>query len=204
MAEAIASACRGANIKYQDSKTSWTRAEQEPVVVHVGSKERLKDTLRFCQEHRVPLIHASTGQDDLLPPKPKCPIIMAPNCAAPIVAMVERIIPTMKVLQDLGMTVKLSELHQESKADKPSGTALVIAKKLGIPPESIRAERIGTSPRARHKLTFKTSGLEIELLMKAKGRRLYAIGALTIAKNVSALGKRLGNKKHDVQQMLGI
>jgi dihydrodipicolinate reductase len=110
----------------------------------------------------------------------------------------------MKVLQDLGMAVQLSELHQESKMDKPSGTALAIAKKLSIPPELIRAERIGTSPRARHKLTFKISGLEIELLMKAKGRRLYVIGALAIAKKVATIGKRLGCKKHDAKQMLGI
>ncbi len=201
MTEAIASACRDSQIRYTDSKTSWGAPEEQSVVIHVGSKNRFADVLTFCETNTLPLIHAATGQNDCIPISPKCPIIIAPNCTLPIVRLIERALPEMQLLEQYGMRVQLDEIHQKSKRDIPSGTALAMAEKLRFPPQLIRAERRGISARAKHTIVFSAPDIKIGLYTETKSLRPYAVGALIIARMLVE-GDPLPNGTHSLKDIL--
>src|SRR3989344_1726933 len=206
MASMLAEHCRGTKTKYLDGNAPWPTPEPNSVVIHVGSRNRFVQTLAFCEANGTPFIHGATGQDDLLPTSPGCAIVVAPNFLVPMVALIESVISAMEALGHLGMRVELKERHQASKKDKPSGTALAMARKLGIPREKIRVERFGTSPRARHELKFTIGNyadyLKITLVTNVRGRRLYAAGALMIAKAIIQRETPLENRIYSVSEVL--
>lgn len=203
MAATLATACDNAEIPHLDGDASCTGTREDSVVIHVGSAERFVRTLRFCELNHVPLVQAATGQNDLLPKyPPKCPIILAPNCALPMIALAERIIPAMKVFLALGMNVRMDEEHQAAKMDWPSGTALTFAEKLGFPRDRIGVVRRGKDPHALHTMTFRFLDLEIRFVTKCTGRQIYAAGALKIAEAILTRESPLENRIYNVGEIL--
>lgn len=82
----------------------------------------------------------------------------------------------------------LVEWHRRAKTDRPSGTALEIARRLGAaarPGErrgalEIASIRAGTSP-GQHVLGWDAPGEVVELRLAARDRSAYATGALAAA-----------------------
>lgn len=186
LADAIHAVCRSGQFEHFQSDVPL-HVVPGLIVIHVGSRDRFKQTLKFCEKHCVPLILASTGHDDLVPKKPRCPIILAPNCALPMILLLDLVLPQMEAMRAFGMSVSLAETHQASKKDVPSGTALAIAHKLKLARESIVARRIGIRPCALHVLRFCGMDIEITLSTKTTSMRPYAIGAMKIAHALSNL-----------------
>ncbi len=78
---------------------------------------------------------------------------------------------------------KLHEVHHIHKKDHPSGTALMWEKWLGYPVE-FSYDRIGETI-GDHTLKLELPSEDVTLMHHAKDRRIYAEGALWIAKKLA-------------------
>ena len=98
--------------------------------------------------------------------------------------------PGMYVLEQLGALARrmlpeaqlmLIECHHAAKKDAPSGTALRLAERLGLPVEAINVLRGGTV-RGVHELVFLGQEEHITLTHTAESRAVFARGALQAAR----------------------
>lgn len=132
------------------------------------------------------------------------PIVMAPNMSIGINVMWKMIEVGAQALGN-DFQVGISETHHVHKKDKPSGTALQIARILAaafkknlseIPCESIRTgEVIGD-----HTTVFRSPDETLTITHHAETRDIFAIGAIHAAKWLA--GKKPG--LYDMQAVLGL
>ncbi|MGI8829756.1 MAG: dihydrodipicolinate reductase C-terminal domain-containing protein [Candidatus Limnocylindria bacterium] len=72
------------------------------------------------------------------------------------------------------------EWHRRAKRDRPSGTALDLARRLGVEALEVTSVRAGSSP-GMHLVGFDAPGETVELRITARDRSSYAAGALAAA-----------------------
>lgn len=84
-----------------------------------------------------------------------------------------------RILDRHQWTARLREVHHTAKVDRPSGTALTLARLLEAEgwPVSIKDEREGDI-KGIHELTLRTGSEEVSLYHEALDRKLFAEGAL--------------------------
>jgi 4-hydroxy-tetrahydrodipicolinate reductase len=97
-----------------------------------------------------------------------------------------------------GFEPYLLEWHRRTKRDRPSGTALELARRVaagfgeGLGPElEIAVIRAGASP-GMHLVGFDSPGETIELRLTARDRSAYAAGALAAADWLSRTTRSAG------------
>ena len=120
------------------------------------------------------------------------PIFWSPNMSIGIVIVRRAIASVSKLLFDFGLTeqtkAQISETHHVKKKDKPSGTAKALAEELFkatgwlIKEEEIEAKREG-EVIGIHSVTFNTGPEKITLTHEATDRRVFAQGAVLVARN---------------------
>jgi len=131
----------------------------------------------------------------------RIPIFWSPNMSIGIVIIRRTITAVSELLFRFGLGeathVSLSETHHTRKKDKPSGTAKALAHELLkatgwlIHEEEIEAKREG-DVIGIHSLTFNCPSEKITLTHEATDRRVFADGALLVARNFHRLWQRPG------------
>lgn len=149
--------------------------ERTDVVIDFSSKENLSKVLSLQK----PLVigttgHASTQEMEIA--AKNIPILFSPNFSLGMMAMLE----AAALLAKKGFSIEIIEAHHDQKKDKPSGSALALAKAMGkeVPIHSIRSgDIIGD-----HTVLFVGEGERIELKHQVFSRDAFAKGALKAAK----------------------
>lgn len=178
------------------------------VIVDYSSDAGATVGLRIANEHRLPMLMASTGLRDetyVLAQElsEKVPVIVSANTSLVVTAMCRLVREAAGMLEE-GFDVELMEVHHRMKKDAPSGTALLllseVAKAQGTSlSEVLEAGRLGhqalRSPGSigaaslrggdvagEHTVYFFGDGERLEITQRATTRRVFADGALRAAR----------------------
>ncbi len=166
------------------------------VAVHFGSGSQLLELVDFCGTIGAPIIQGSTGGPKMpeITENPPVIVIKAPNTALPIVKLLMLMPKLREIFDECGMVASLKESHQASKKSVP-GTALEIARGLGINGNDIVSIRdphvqeteLGVpmeflTGHGFHFVEALGDGIKMGFYTKVYGRRVYAAGAIQIAR----------------------
>lgn len=175
------------------------------VVVDVTRAESVLSHVEWVERIRTPYVLAVTGldrktEDAVKRASKKIPIVRAPNLSVGVAVLHE--ISWIAAALLPGAEIEIVETHHRYKKDKPSGTALSLArsieelsarKKGAIPIHSIR----GGDVVGEHEIHLMMDGERINLTHIATSRAIFARGALKAARFV--IGKKPGiYTMHDV------
>ncbi len=179
------------------------------IIVHAGSGRQIDAVVEFCTRTGSVLLDLSTGESKL-PDTTKFPVVICPNVNLQMLyfmAMVKR-----SSGYFIGQDIRISESHQASKSTKP-GTAMYMAKSLGLPEKTIKSERdpkiqkevIGIpSPfldrHAYHQIVIRDAEVEIRLETRVLGKSAYASGLSKVIDIIAR--KRLDPGKYDIVDLV--
>ena len=186
-----------------DLKSALQKAD---LLIEFTTPEATLQNARVAAESRVPMVIGTTG---LTPEQfqtleklaQHIPIFWSPNMSIGIVMMRRTIGSLWKLLEDFqldqSVQIGLSETHHAKKKDKPSGTAKLLAQEIfktaqrRIDDGDIEAKREGDVVGI-HSVTFQGPSEKITLQHEATDRRVFAQGALLVARHFLALWKNPG------------
>ena len=196
-----------------DRVLPWSRRDASwkgcTVVVHAGSGREIENVLSFCSSQHLLLVELSTA-NNLENTNPTFPIVICPNTNILMLKF-------MAMLQSQGHLFseydkELLESHQSNKKSAP-GTAISIARSLGLPEEGIISVRdpliqerqIGVPPEylsrhAYHKVSITDGNVGIVLETKVFGPAPYAAGLARILEGISKRDLEPG--KHDIVKLI--
>ena len=155
------------------------------MVIHAGSGREIESVAEFCTRTGSVLLELSTGESKF-PDTAQFPIIICPNVNLQMLFFMAMIKHSSKFFR--GQDIRITESHQASKNTKP-GTAIYLAKSLGVPESEIRSERdperqnklLGIPSsflerHAYHEIRIKDPEVEIRLETRVLGKSAYAHG----------------------------
>ena len=192
------------SIRVSDDLRSLLR--QADLMIEFTLPEATLANARIAAEAKVPMIIGTTGftpeqTAELKELARRIPIFWSPNMSIGIVIVRRAINSISKLLFNFGLAeqikVGISETHHTKKVDKPSGTAKALAQELLkatgwlIRDEEIEAKREGEVIGV-HEVTFRAPSENIGLRHEATDRRVFAQGALLVARNFQELWKKPG------------
>lgn len=172
-------------------------------VIDFTNHKATSGVLSYCLGRELPVLIASTGQTDeelaqIHDASRKIPVFLSPNMSIGVALVADLAERVARVFGECD--IELVEAHHNQKLDVPSGTALMLAKRLQEAREDLafnigRHENGKRSPSeigihslrygsevGTHEIIF-SNGLEtITLRHDAKDRALFARGALSAAK----------------------
>jgi 4-hydroxy-tetrahydrodipicolinate reductase len=107
-------------------------AKAVDVVVEFSSPEGLQDAIKWCVEHKKPLVSGTTGITDadrkaVKDAAKKIPILQSANMSLGI-AVMSAMLEQFGALEDWDF--QIDEVHHSQKKDRPSGTAILLDQKL--------------------------------------------------------------------------
>ncbi len=152
---------------------------------------------RIAAEMKIPMVIGTTGFsveqiDQLHSLSQQIPIFLSPNMSIGIVIvrkMIARISELLRYFELNGATrIRISETHHAKKKDAPSGTAKQLAGDIrealdpSFKEEEIESKRVGDVVGI-HSVTFQFGSEQIRIEHEAIDRRVFAQGALLVAKN---------------------
>ena len=168
-------------------------------VIDFSNHKATQSVTSYCVKRNLPVLIASTGQTDeemtlIREAAKKIPVFISPNMSVGVALVADIAERVARVFGDCD--IEMIEAHHNQKLDVPSGTALMLAKRLqevrnlslnvgrhenGKRPENeigIHSLRYGTEV-GTHEIIF-SNGLEtITIRHDAKNRALFAKGALS-------------------------
>ena len=142
----------------------------------------------WCGSNKVPLLSGVTGLPEpvisaLEATARLVPVLWSPNLSLGVNLLADLAARAAGLL-DKDQAVIIEDIHHQWKKDAPSGTALMLGKRIAeqrdndegaIEYQSIReGEVIG-----EHTITFRMAGEEFDLVHRAENRSIYARGALS-------------------------
>lgn len=172
-------------------------------VIDFSSHKATPEITAYCEKRKLPVLIAATGHTEeelaLISEAAKTiPVFVSPNMSIGVALLADLAARIAKIFGECD--IELVEAHHNQKLDVPSGTALMLAKRLQEEREGLtcnigrhedgkRSSReIGIhslrygSEVGTHEIIF-SNGLEtITLRHDAKDRALFAKGALTAAR----------------------
>ena len=174
------------------------------LIIDFSNSKQIKNRIKFFKESKKPVIYCSTGIDkrdekQLHSLSKFIPIFIAPNTSKNIfiLAALLREIKT----SNAGF-ISISETHHKSKIDSPSGTAIFLANQVGVPKNKIKATRTSIN-KSTHKIEFSCNGETIEIKHSINNRKVFAEGALKIAKWFYQKPKKLYHMQTFVEELNG-
>ena len=179
-------------------------SENTDLIIDFSNSKQINKKIKFFEEHKKPVIFCSTGIDksgekQLQALSKLIPIFIAPNTSKNIFVLAA-------FLRDIKASntghISISETHHKSKLDSPSGTAIFLANQVGIPKNKIRATRTSSS-KSIHKIRFSFNGETIEIKHSVNDRKVFAEGALKIAKWFYQKPKKLYYMQTFVEELNG-
>lgn len=126
--------CESLKDKYEVMKVTENNSLKDfkniGLVVDFACASSSVESARFCAEKKIPLLIASTGQDDeQLKIIEKCakdtPIMVSSNLSIGI-CLVKKLIDS--IINKFSYDITIYEKHHKTKIDKPSGTAKLLKK----------------------------------------------------------------------------
>ena len=172
-------------------------------VIDFSNHKAAPELVNYCVKHNMPVLIASTGHTPeelelIHDAAKKIPVFMSPNMSVGVALLADIAERVMRIFGECD--IELIEAHHNQKLDVPSGTALMLAKRIqearsdstlnigrhenGKRPANeigIHSLRYGTEV-GTHEIIF-SNGLEtITLRHDAKNRALFAKGALSAVK----------------------
>ncbi len=159
----------------------------------------------------VPMLIGTTGfsaqeLEELRRYTQRIPILWSPNMSIGVVILRRTMAAVYELLKKFQLesqvSFRLSETHHAQKKDKPSGTAKLLAEDLralsGRPIEDAQIESIREGEVIGiHTVRFDLPAEQIQLTHEAKDRRLFAQGALLVARYFLRLWKEPGLYRMD-------
>lgn len=176
------------------------------LVIEFTTPEASLAHAKLAAEAKVPMLIGTTGfTDQQLEALQSCskriPLFWSPNLSIGIVMVRRTIAAISKLLFNFGLgettKIQISETHHNQKKDKPSGTAKALAQELLkatgwlIRDEEIEAKREG-EVIGLHSVTFRLNSENITIQHEATDRRVFAQGALLVARHFHDLWKEPG------------
>lgn len=172
-------------------------------VIDFTNHKATSGVLSYCVSHELPVLIASTGQTDeelaqIREASAKIPVFLSPNMSIGVALVADLAERVTRIFGDCD--IEMIEAHHNQKLDVPSGTALMLAKRIQEAREGltfnigrhengrresneigIHSLRYGTEV-GTHEVIF-SNGLEtITIRHDAKDRALFAKGALSAVK----------------------
>lgn len=179
------------------------------MVVHAGSGRELGDVFDFCSATGSILLDLSTAGTDY-PAEAAFPLVVCPNVNMPMLSFMAMVRQSAGLFR--GLDIGISESHQAAKKTSP-GTAVHLARSLGVPAEAIRSERDPQVQRevlgipeefldrhACHEIVIRDAQVEIRMQTRVLGKSAYASGLARVVAIVSA--RRPGPGRHDIVDLL--
>ena len=179
------------------------------MVIHAGSGRELNDVIEFCSVTESVLLDLSTG-DSQFPVTTKFPVVICPNVNVQMIYFMAMVKHASRYFR--GQDIRISESHQASKSTKP-GTAIYLAKSLGIPETEIRSERdpkvqnevLGIPSsfldrHAYHEVVIRNPEVEIRLETRVLGKSAYASGLAKVIDIVA--GRKLDPGYYDIVDLV--
>ena len=173
--------------------------------------------MNYCVKKNLPVLIASTGHDEnelkiIREASEKIPVFLSPNMSIGVALLADLAERVTKIFGSCD--IELIEAHHNQKLDVPSGTALMLAKRIKEADENL-AFNIGRHENGKrpqneigihslrygsevgtHEIIF-SNGLEtITLKHDAKDRALFAKGALSAVKWLVKQSAGLYNMKN--------
>lgn len=152
--------------------------------VDFADAQNISSRIQMYKKHCKPLIFCSTGlsndeQKSIIALSEKMPVFIAPNTSVVTALMKDFAKKISKI--DQSLEIHISESHNKSKKDAPSGTAKDFARMLQLSTDKIEFDRTDEDKNS-HKIAFSNNFESLELRHDTANRSIYAQGALNIAK----------------------
>ena len=152
--------------------------------VDFADAQNISSRIQMYKKHCKPLIFCSTGlssdeEKSIIALSEKMPVFIAPNTSVVTALMKDFAKKISKI--DQSLEIHISESHNKSKKDAPSGTAKDFALMLQLSTDKIEFDRTDEDKNS-HKIAFSNNFESLELRHDTANRSIYAQGALNIAK----------------------
>jgi 4-hydroxy-tetrahydrodipicolinate reductase len=152
--------------------------------VDFADAQNISSRIQMYKKHCKPLIFCSTGlsndeEKNIIALSEKMPVFIAPNTSVVTALMKDFVKKISKI--DQSLEIHISESHNKSKKDAPSGTAEDFARMLQLSTDKIEFDRTDEDKNS-HKIAFSNNFESLELRHDTANRSIYAQGALNIAK----------------------
>lgn len=152
--------------------------------VDFADAQNISSRIQMYKKHCKPLIFCSTGlsndeEKSIIALSEKMPVFIAPNTSVVTALMKDFTKKISKI--DQSLEIHISESHNKSKKDAPSGTAKDFARMLQMSTDKIEFDRTDEDKNS-HKIAFSNNFESLELRHDTANRSIYAQGALNIAK----------------------
>jgi len=162
--------------------------QNSDVIIDFSSPEMLDSILKYSVKHNSKLIIGTTGFNESQMLKLQeagkiIPIVYSANMSVGINLLTILSSQAVEIV-DKNYDIEIIEYHHRYKKDAPSGTALMLAKVLGIEKESrtkIASVRAG-GIYGEHHVLFANQDEVITINHQALNRNCYATGAIKAAK----------------------
>jgi len=152
--------------------------------IDFADAQNISSRIQMYKKHCKPLIFCSTGlsneeEESIIALSEKMPVFIAPNTSVVTALMKDFAKKISKI--DQSLEIHISESHNKSKKDAPSGTAKDLARMLQLSVDKIEFDRTDEDKNS-HKIAFSNNFESLELRHDTANRSIYAQGALNIAK----------------------
>ena len=152
--------------------------------IDFADAQNISSRIQMYKKHCKPLIFCSTGlssdeEKSIIALSEKMPVFIAPNTSVVSALMKDFAKKISKI--DQSLEIHISESHNKSKKDAPSGTAKDFARMLQLSTDKIEFDRTDEDKNS-HKIAFSNNFESLELRHDTANRSIYAQGALNIAK----------------------
>ena len=152
--------------------------------VDFADAQNISSRIQMYKKYCKPLIFCSTGlssdeEKSIIALSEKMPVFIAPNTSVVTALMKDFAKKISKI--DQSLEIHISESHNKSKKDAPSGTAKDFARMLQLSTDKIEFDRTDEDKNS-HKIAFSNNFESLELRHDTANRSIYAQGALNIAK----------------------
>jgi 4-hydroxy-tetrahydrodipicolinate reductase len=112
----------------------------------------------------------------------RAPVIMASNFSTGIMALLEILRHYSPLLQAMGYTPVITDIHHRHKKDAPSGTALSLQRSVSLSPGNVETHSIRAGEViGDHEVMFYGNGDRIQFAHLAQDRSIFAMGAIDAA-----------------------
>ena len=152
--------------------------------VDFADAQNISSRIQMYKKYCKPLIFCSTGlsndeEKSIIALAEKMPVFIASNTSIVTALMKDFAKKISKI--DQSLEIHISESHNKSKKDAPSGTAKDFARMLQLSTDKIEFDRTDEDKNS-HKIAFSNNFESLELRHDTANRSIYAQGALNIAK----------------------
>jgi len=175
----------GTGLKYSDDVEAVF--QDSDAVIDFSTPEGSLALAKAAAKAGTALVIGTTGFDEMglaeiQRAAKKAPILVSYNLSLGIAALAA-VLGNLSGALGPAFHLHLTDIHHKDKKDKPSGTALLLAEASGRRKSTIKFTSIREGDAiGEHRILFSGPAEQLEIVHRAKDRRLYAEAALLAAR----------------------